>query len=103
VTPEKSALDAANSNQPASTGVTTPAGPVGSTEGTYVAMHNGGWYSVQFPVKYVQCLLGIIDKETRLRGILWDFDLLPEQLENGSDDWKKMLLLAHVFRSGMTP
>jgi hypothetical protein len=43
----------------------------------------------------------LINKEPKLLGFLYDLNLLPEQVEEGSSLWLKMMLLTHAFKLGM--
>lgn len=52
------------------------------------------------PYAYEKDLLLIINKELALQSILYDVDLMPEQLEVGSGNWLHMIAVAQAFVAG---
>jgi hypothetical protein len=47
----------------------------------------------------VRPLLLYINKTSELQSLLYDMDLLPEQCEHGSRDWRNMLLLTEAWKN----
>ena len=43
-------------------------------------------------------LMLYINEDDGLMSLLYDMDLLPEQLEKGSRDWRRMLILSERWR-----
>lgn len=46
-------------------------------------------------------LLEYINGSLDFQGVLWDLDLMPEQLQRGSRDWSRMMTLAFYHRDWM--
>ena len=49
----------------------------------------------------VRQLLGFINDTPPLLSLLYDLDWMPEQLERGSRDWFRMLMLAGAWKDNM--
>ena len=45
-------------------------------------------------------LFRFINKTPALISLLYDMNLLPEQLKRDSQDWRRMLILAHMAKYG---
>jgi|HubBroStandDraft_1064217.scaffolds.fasta_scaffold02417_4 hypothetical protein len=48
-------------------------------------------------------MLAYISENDMLQSLLYDLDLLPEQLTEGSKEWRSMCLIAIHFKSAETP
>ncbi len=46
----------------------------------------------------VQQLLQYVNNTPALLSLLYDLDLMPEQLERGSRDWVRMLMIAKAWK-----
>lgn len=52
------------------------------------------------PEETERIILGDINKNPTLQSLLYDCNLLPEQLDRESKEWKYMVLIVAAFRLG---
>ena len=50
--------------------------------------------------KFIRDILDFINKDSETLSLLYDLDLMPEQLEEKSSDWYKMLIIADFIKKG---
>lgn len=50
--------------------------------------------------KHEKKILGYLNKKPALLSLLYDLDLLPEQLQRGTRKWRMMIILTIGFKCG---
>ena len=53
---------------------------------------------MKHPTQCERRILRFINGNQKIQGLLWDMDMMPEQLERGTLDWTRMLILCDYIQ-----